>query len=123
MATFSIDDYIVFNSFKNIDSISWEVSETDTFEVLIDQTYKNKDIKSGWYSRLNKLDGSGYYDEFTTLYARCKIHTVNGEFITESDWFTKAINQTLEKRVRITRNGQVVGEVSIDENNNCTTIW
>jgi len=124
MANFYLEDFDIINSFNNATSVSWEVSLDSRFNTIIDSIYKNKEALDGWFTPLKKITGHGFYDERTVLYVRCKLYSeINSEIGYESDWFTKTINETYSKKVRLSKNGKLVGEVAIDENNVVINKW
>lgn len=123
MAKFYIDEYVLVNSYKNIKSVSWEISIDEDFTLIIDSTYKNSKDKNGWFSKLPRLDDKGYYDNTTVLYTRCKIHTSYRGEEEESDWFMKPINDTEVIRRKIISNSKVVGEYLLYPDGTTKRIW
>ena len=125
MAKFYIEDFDIINSFNNITSVSWEISLDKDFTQIVDSVYKSKEAIDGWYSSLPKIgEENDFYDEKTVLYIRCKVYSeVNSVIGYESNWYTRTINQTYNKKVKLRKDGKLIGEVSVNENDEVTQIW
>ena len=122
MAIFILDDFNITNSFKDISSITYEVSEDISFKHLVDSTYKNTNIINGWFTPLNKFNG-GNYNEHDILHIRCKVYIDNRYVNGESDWYYLTINTNDYKRIRITYNNKLMGEELQHSKLPSKTIW
>lgn len=89
MANIIIEKYITLGNSTPLAATSYQIALDPDFTEIVDEIHMSEEFKLKWWSPLPKIDGTGFYSDETSLYARVKLflRDDNGVLYAPGDWF------------------------------------
>ena len=124
MAKFFLKDFYIKNTTSKIVAVSWQVSVSETFGIINNETIFDTENILRWDVMINRYGSDKLLDiDNIPIYVRVKVYTVDMGVTHESDWFVAKMIEPTNNEKDITYNGKVISRIKDNKDGTYTTLF